>query len=121
VRSGILWRDKPLPFVPGVEGAGRILALGDGVETFSAGDRVVWVYAPGSYAEQLVAATDALVPLPDTMEDETAAAVMMRGVAASHLATQFYAVRPGDIALVHAAAGGVGTLLTQSSNCAAAR
>jgi NADPH2:quinone reductase len=113
VRSGILWRDKPLPLVPGVEGAGRILALGDGVETFQVGDRVAWVYAPGSYTEQLVAAADALVPLPDTIDDEIAAAVMMQGVTASHLATQFYAVRPGDIALVHAAAGGVGTLLTQ--------
>jgi NADPH2:quinone reductase len=113
VRSGILWRDKPLPIVPGVKGAGRILALGDGVESFSVGERAAWVYAPGSYAEQLVAAADALVPLPDTIKDETAAAVMMQGVTASHLATQFYAVRPGDIALVHAAAGGVGTLLTQ--------
>jgi NADPH2:quinone reductase len=113
VRSGLLWRDKPLPLVPGVEGAGRILALGDGVETFSVGDRVAWVYAPGSYAGQLVASADALVPLPGEIDDETAAAVMMQGITASHLATQFYAVKPGDIALVHAAAGGVGTLLTQ--------
>jgi NADPH:quinone reductase len=72
VRSGLLWRDKQLPLVPGVEGAGRILALGTGVATFGVGDRVAWVYAPGSYAEQLVAAADALIPLPDTIDDEKA-------------------------------------------------
>jgi hypothetical protein len=62
------------------------------------GDRSAWVYAPASYAERLVAAADALVPLPDTIDDEAAAAVKMQGVSAGHFATQFHSVRPGDIA-----------------------
>jgi NADPH:quinone reductase len=75
VRSGVLWRDRTPPFVPGVEGAGCVAALGDSVETLSVGDRVSWVYAPGSYAEELVVAADALVPIPGAIDDETAAAL----------------------------------------------
>jgi len=98
------------PFVPGVESAGRVIGLGEGVETLHAGQRVAWVYAPGSYAEQVVARADALVPVPDAIDDQTAAGLMM---AAHHFATGFYAVKPGDLALVHAATGGVGLMLTQ--------
>ncbi|TIW22685.1 MAG: quinone oxidoreductase, partial [Mesorhizobium sp.] len=71
------------------------------------------VYAPGSYAERAVLPAEALVPIPDAIDDRTAAAVMMQGLTASHFATDFYPVQPGDIALVHAAAGGLGLLLTQ--------
>lgn len=112
-RQGTLWHDMPCPRLLGVEGAGRVLAVGEGVEGLSPGQRVAWVYAPGSYAEQIVISASALVPVPDDIDDRTAAAVMMQGLTASHFATDFYPVQPGDIALVHAAAGGLGLLLTQ--------
>jgi NADPH2:quinone reductase len=113
VRQGLAWSNQPDPKVLGVEGAGKVLAVGAGVDQFRPGDRVAWVYAPGSYAEQAVIPADALVAVPDTIDDRTAAAVMMQGLTASHFATDFYPVQPGDVALVHAAAGGLGLLLTQ--------
>ena len=113
VRRGMAWSDVPEPKVIGVEGAGRVIALGEGVTGFTIGDRVAWVYAPGSYAEQVEVPEGALVPVPDAIDHRTAAAIMMQGLTASHFATDFYAVQPGDVALVHAAAGGLGLLLTQ--------
>ncbi len=113
VRQGMAWRDTPNPKILGVEGVGRVLAVGDGVGDIRPGQRVAWVYAPGSYAEKAVIAASVLVPVPDGIDDRTAAATMMQGLTASHFATDFYPVQPGDIALVHAAAGGVGLLLTQ--------
>lgn len=113
VRRGLAWTDMPDPKVLGVEGAGCVAAIGEGVREFKVGDRVAWVYVPGSYAERVVAPADALVQIPDAIDDRTAAAVMMQGLTASHFATDFYPVQPGDIALVHAAAGGLGQLLTQ--------
>jgi len=113
VRRGLAWTDTPNPKVLGVEGAGRVISIGAGVDRFRSGDRVAWVYAPGSYAERAAISEDALVPVPDSIDDHTAAAVMMQGLTASHFATDFYPVREGDIALVHAGAGGLGLLLTQ--------
>jgi len=113
VRQGSAWADVPDPKILGVEGAGRVLAVGEGVDSVAPGQRVAWVYAPGSYAERVVMPAGSLVPLPDAIDDRTAASVMMQGLTASHFATDFYPVRPGDIALVHAAAGGLGLLLTQ--------
>ncbi|TIV52779.1 quinone oxidoreductase [Mesorhizobium sp.] len=113
VRRGLAWTDVPNPKVLGVEGAGRVISVGEGVDRLAPGDRVAWVYAPGSYAERAVLPAEALVPVPDAIDDRTAAAVMMQGLTASHFATDFYPVQPGDIALVHAAAGGLGLLLTQ--------
>ncbi|MGK9201107.1 quinone oxidoreductase family protein [Sinorhizobium meliloti] len=113
VRQGMAWTDIPNPKVLGVEGAGRVLAVGDGAGEFEMGDRVAWVYAPGSYAQRQSVPTASLVKIPDTVDDRTAASAMMQGLTASHFATDFYPVQPGDIALVHAAAGGVGLLLTQ--------
>ncbi|WP_447989458.1 quinone oxidoreductase family protein [Achromobacter spanius] len=113
VRRGMAWNELPNPKILGVEGAGRVLALGAGVEGFSIGQRVAWVYAPGSYAQKIAIAASSLVPIPDGIDDKTAAAVMMQGLTASHFATDFYATQPGDIAFVHAAAGGLGLLLTQ--------
>lgn len=113
VRRGLAWTDVPNPKVLGVEGAGRVISVGEGVDRLAPGDRVAWVYAPGSYAERAVLPAEALVPIPDAIDDRTAAAVMMQGLTASHFATDFYPVQPGDIALVHAAAGGLGLLLTQ--------
>ena len=77
------------------------------------GQRVAWVYAPGSYGERIAIPAASLVPIPDTIDDRVAASVMMQGLTASHLATDFYPVQPGDVAFVHAAAGGLGLLLTQ--------
>ncbi|QEN85629.1 quinone oxidoreductase [Labrys sp. KNU-23] len=113
VRQGMAWTEMPNPKILGVEGAGRVLARGDGVADFEPGQRVAWVYAPGSYAERIAMPTTALVPVPDAIDDRTAASIMMQGLTASHFATDFYPVQPGDIAFVHAAAGGVGLLLTQ--------
>jgi NADPH:quinone reductase len=113
VRRGLLWTEMPLPRVLGVEGAGRVLAVGDGVHSVLPGQRVAWAYAPGSYAERIALSADALVRVPDVIDDRAAAAVMMQGLTASHFATNFYRVQPEDVALVHAAAGGLGLLLTQ--------
>ena len=113
VRQGMAWTEMPDPKILGVDGAGRILALGEGVTDFTIGQRVAWVYAPGSYAQRIAIPAAALVPIPDGIDDRTAASVMMQGLTASHFATDFYPVQPGDIAFVHAAAGGVGLLLTQ--------
>ena len=113
VRRSLAWAPQPNPKVLGVEGAGRVIAVGDGVSQFQPGDRVAWVYAPGSYAERIAIPQDSLVAVPDAIDERTAAAVMMQGLTASHFATDFYPVQPGDVALVHAAAGGLGLLLTQ--------
>ncbi|KQV26940.1 alcohol dehydrogenase [Rhizobium sp. Root1203] len=113
VRQGMFWTEMPFPRILGVEGAGRIIDIGVENDRFKPGDRVAWVYVPGSYAERIAAPIDALVAVPDEIDDRTAAAVMMQGLTASHFATDFYPVQPGDTALVHAAAGGLGLLLTQ--------
>jgi NADPH2:quinone reductase len=113
VRQGMAWTDMPNPKVLGVEGVGRVVAVGDGVEGVAPGQRVAWVYAPGSYAQRIAIPEASLVPVPDAIDDRTAAAVMMQGLTASHFATDFYPVQPGDLAFVHAAAGGLGLLLTQ--------
>jgi NADPH:quinone reductase len=113
VRQGMVWTDMPNPKVLGVEGVGRVVAVGDGVEGIAPGQRVAWVYAPGSYAERIAIPAASLVPVPDAIDDRTAASVMMQGLTASHFATDFYPVQPGDVAFVHAAAGGLGLLLTQ--------
>jgi NADPH2:quinone reductase len=101
------------PHGAGVEGAGTVAAAGAGVERFAPGDRVAWSNAPGSYAEQVLVADDAAVPLPDGISTELAAAAMLQGTTAHYLATSTYPIRSGDSVLVHAAAGGVGLLLTQ--------
>jgi NADPH2:quinone reductase len=113
VRQGMAWTDTPNPKVLGVEGVGRVVAVGDGVEGIAPGLRVAWVYAPGSYAERIAIPAASLVPVPDAIDDRTAASVMMQGLTASHFATDFYPVQPGDVAFIHAAAGGLGLLLTQ--------
>jgi NADPH2:quinone reductase len=87
--------------------------VGHGVEGIAPGQRVAWVYAPGSYAQRIAIPAASLVPIPDAIDDRTAASVMMQGLTASHFATDFYPVQPGDVAFIHAAAGGVGLLMTQ--------
>lgn len=113
VRRGTVGHDAQYPHILGVEGAGRVVEVGAGVHDFAPGQRVAWANGPGSYAERVVVAADALVAVPDQINDHQAAALMMQGLTASHFAREFYPIQPGDIALVHAAAGGLGQLLTQ--------
>ncbi|WP_449415728.1 quinone oxidoreductase family protein [Ochrobactrum teleogrylli] len=113
VRQGSAWTDVPNPKVLGVEGAGYVVAVGSGVDEFAPDDRVAWIYGPGSYSEYISISATSLVRIPDIVDDRIAASIMMQGLTASHFATDFYPVQPGDIALVHAAAGGVGLFLTQ--------
>jgi NADPH2:quinone reductase len=104
---------NPLPFTPGAEGAGMVSAVGADVADLQPGDRVGWAVGTGSYAEQAVVAAERAVPLPDDVDDETAAAVLLQGMTAHYLVHDSYRVRPGDTVLVHAAAGGMGLLLTE--------
>jgi NADPH2:quinone reductase len=95
------------PLIAGVEGAGTV------VTGPSQGDRVAWLAAPGSYAERVLVPAARAVSIPDGISSETAAAVLLQGVTAHYLATSVYPIGPGDDVLIHAAAGGVGLLLTQ--------
>jgi NADPH2:quinone reductase len=110
-RTGLYARD--LPFVPGSEGAGTVVTVGADVTGFAEGDHVAWADAAGSYAKQVVVPAKSAFRVPDGVEDETAAAAMLQGLTAHYLVTSTYSVKPGDTVLVHAAAGGVGLLLTQ--------
>ena len=101
------------PLVAGVEGAGTVAAVGPGVTEVSVGDRVAWSAAPGSYAQQVLVDVDRTVPVPEGMSTEVAAAAVLQGMTAHYLATSTYPVQDGEAVIVHAAAGGVGMLLTQ--------
>lgn len=101
------------PFVPGAEGAGTVAAVGPEVAGFAVGDRVAWTGIPGSYAEQVVGPAERAVPVPDDVDLQVAAAVMLQGMTAHYLCHSTYPVGQGDHVVVHAAAGGVGLLLTQ--------
>ena len=107
------YKPPSMPFVPGNEAAGVIVALGKGVKDFKEGDRVAFVDAFGCYAEQRIVRTDRLVKLPKAIAFETAAAMMLKGLTAQYLLRQTYKVKEGDTILVHAAAGGVGLILCQ--------
>ena len=101
------------PFILGQEGAGTVRSVGPGVDGFSVGDRVAWKNCLGSYAETVAIPAAEAVPVPDGVEDEVAAAAMLQGLTAHYLATSTYPIQGGDWVVVHAAAGGVGQLLTQ--------
>jgi NADPH2:quinone reductase len=103
---------KDLPYIPGGEAAGRVSAVGEGVTSVAIGDVVVSAETRGGYAERVVAAAERSVPVGDAGA-ERAAAVMLQGLTAHYLSHSTYPIKPGDTALVHAAAGGVGLLLTQ--------
>jgi NADPH:quinone reductase len=105
---------KPLPFVAGSEGAGTVTAVGDDVEDLAAGDRVAWCMVDGGgYAEQVVVPAARVVPVPESTDLALAAAAMLQGITAQYLCEATFPARSGQTALVHAAAGGVGLLLTQ--------
>jgi NADPH:quinone reductase len=110
-----------LPCTPGMEAAGTVAALGDGVVTVKVGDRVAYAGVLGSYAEYAAVEAERLVPLPDELDFEHAAAAMLQGMTAHYLSHGSYALKPGDTALVHAAAGGVGLLLVQMAKRCGAR
>ncbi|MFD1149517.1 quinone oxidoreductase family protein [Saccharothrix hoggarensis] len=111
----------PLPFGPGLEGTGRVSAVGPDVTGFAVGDRVAWAQSIGSYAEQAVVTARDAVPVPDGVDDETAGALLLQGLTAHYLIASTYPVREGDTVLVHAAAGGVGLLLVQLAKARGAR
>ena len=112
-REGIgNYRPEP-PFVPGAEGAGTVAAVGEGVTHLAVGDHVAWAGPGRSYAEQVALPAEGVVPVPDGINLQVAAAAILQGMTAHYLCTSTYPVREGDVAVVHAAAGGVGLLLTQ--------
>ncbi len=111
----------PLPVPLGLEGAGRIEAVGPGVDEFKVGDRVAWSDTKGSYATHVVASADRLVPVPEGVELKTAAAAMLQGMTAHYLSHSIFALKAGDTCLIHAAAGGLGLLLCQMARRAGAR
>jgi len=112
-RSGIGNYKTPTPYTPGGEGAGIVLAVGEGVTEFAVGDPVAWAGAPGSYAEQVALPAASAVPVPPGFDLKIAAAVMLQGITAHYLCNSTFPVQEGNITVVHAAAGGVGLLLTQ--------
>lgn len=103
----------PLPFVPGMEAAGTVDSVGGGVTDLKSGDRVAYPSVIGAYAETRLIAADRLVKLPDSIDDRTAAAMMLQGMTARYLIRDIYKVGPGDTILIHAAAGGVGLIVCQ--------
>lgn len=110
-----------LPITLGVEGAGVVDAIGPGGSEVKLGDRVAYAMQPGSYAEYAVVPAWKLVPVPDNLETRQAAALMLQGMTAHYLSHSTYPLKPGDTALVHAAAGGVGHLLVQMAKRRGAR
>lgn len=111
----------PLPFIPGMEAAGTIAAVGEGVTDLSVGDRVGWAMAPGGYADRAVVDASLLVPVPDAVTDEQAAALLLQGMTAHYLTHSVHPVAEGENVLVHAAAGGTGLLITQLAKARGAR
>jgi NADPH2:quinone reductase len=104
---------QPLPFTPGVEGAGTVEEVGPDVRNVTVGDRVAYAIQIGGYAEERLIDADRLVKLPGEVPTEQAAAVMLQGLTARMLLRSIYSVGPGDTILIHAAAGGVGLIVCQ--------
>jgi NADPH:quinone reductase len=111
-RTG-LYKAPSMPVTIGMEGAGVVEAVGEGVSEFAVGDRVAYAGALGAYAEYRCAPADKLVKIPEGISFEQAAAMMLQGMTAQFLVKRTYAVKQGDTILVHAAAGGVGSILIQ--------
>jgi NADPH2:quinone reductase len=110
-RSGLY--PMPLPMILGSEGAGVVEAVGPKVKEFKVGDRVAYAQPIGAYAEVLIRPVARLVKIPAGVKDETAAAMMLKGMTAWYLCRRTYRVKKGDTIVVHAAAGGVGQILCQ--------
>ena len=112
---------NPLPFVPGLEGAGVVTARGQKVDGVREGDRVAWTSSLGSYAESVRLPAQKAVPIPPGIDSRTAAALMLQGMTAQYLCTSTFPLAKGLSCLVHAAAGGVGLLLVQMAKARGAR
>ncbi|RKS77176.1 NADPH2:quinone reductase [Actinomadura pelletieri DSM 43383] len=110
-----------LPFTPGIEAAGTVAAVGDGVRDLSVGDRVASTDVEGAYAERALVRADRVVPVPDEVSLEDAAAALLQGMTAHYLTRSTYPIQEGDSVLVHAGAGGMGLLLTQTAKALGAR
>ncbi|MDK1095937.1 MAG: quinone oxidoreductase [Actinomycetota bacterium] len=117
-RSGLY--PMEMPFTPGLEGAGTVLAVGPGVTQYQPGDSVCWTWAIGSYAEKVVIPADQAIPLPEDVAPTVAAALLLQGITAHYLATDTFPLKEDDRCLIHAGAGGVGLLLTQIAKMAGA-
>jgi len=102
-----------LPFIPGNEGAGEVIEVGENVSNFKPGDRVAYVVVLGAYARETIVPANYAVHLPESMKYKTAAAMILKGLTAQYLLRQVFQVGPGQTILIHAAAGGVGQILTQ--------
>jgi NADPH2:quinone reductase len=111
----------PLPFVIGSEASGVVSEVGSGVSDLRVGDRVAWAMSLGSYAEYAVVPAWKLVAIPASVDMETAAGVMLQGLTAHYLTHSTFALKPGDTVLVHAAAGGVGSVIVQVARIVGAR
>lgn len=111
-RTGV-YKPPALPFIPGNEGAGEVVAVGEGVGDFAPGDRVAYAATLGSYAEERIVPAQFLVHLPGSIDFETGAAMMLKGLTAQYLLRRTFRVEAGHTILVHAAAGGVGLILCQ--------
>src|ERR1017187_32904 len=111
----------PLPLPIGLEGAGTVEQVGGAVSDLKVGARVAWAAVPGSYATHVVAPAERLVPIPDDVAMDAAAALLLQGMTAHYLTKTTFPLRAGHTALVHAAAGGVGLLLIQLAKRAAAQ
>ncbi len=118
-RSGLY--PQPLPFVPGVEGAGVVEALGEGVTSLAVGDRVAYAGPIGGYAEARLIDADRLVKLPESITAEQAAGMMLQGMTVQMLLRSVFPVAKGDTILIHAAAGGVGLIMCQWAKALGAR
>lgn len=112
-RTGLYPPPGGLPLTPGSEGAGVVIALGEGVSGLKIGDRVAYAGPVGAYAEERAIAADRLVKIPDGVSDEQAAAMMLKGMTAAFLLLRTFKVKAGDVILFHAAAGGVGSIFGQ--------
>jgi NADPH2:quinone reductase len=115
-RSGAYPSPAGMPFVAGNEGAGEVIAVGDGVADLKAGDRVGYVVALGAYAAERNLPAERAVTLPDAISYEQAAATMLKGMTVCYLLRRTYVVKSGDTVLIHAAAGGVGLIACQWAN-----
>lgn len=103
----------PLPYTPGLEAAGIVESVGEGVKNVKPGDHVAYVHEPGSYAEKSMVHADYLIPLPASLSFEQGAAFPLQGMTAHYLLHEFRKIKPNDTVLIHAAAGGMGLLLVQ--------
>jgi NADPH2:quinone reductase len=115
-RTGLYPAVGGMPMIPGNEGAGTVIAVGPGVTDLKVGERVAYGTAPGGYAAERNILAEKLVKLPDSIDDKTAAGMMLKGLTAQYLLRRTFRVEKGNTVLVHAAAGGVGLILCQWAN-----